>query len=88
MLQESRWLALVVLAGFLSLALFGYSPNDPGWSRAVFTTTLSNPAGRAGAWISDLLLYLFLRAVRLVVGGLVRRHRLVGLPSSRRSARR
>ena len=58
-LQESRWLALVVLAGFLSLALFGYSPNDPGWSRAVYTTTLSNPAGRAGAWISDLLLYLF-----------------------------
>ena len=58
-LQESRWLALVVLAGFLSLALFGYHPDDPGWSRAVFTSTLNNPAGRAGAWISDLLLYLF-----------------------------
>ena len=58
-LQESRWLALVVLAGFLSLALFGYHPDDPGWSRAVHTTVLHNPAGRAGAWIADLLLYLF-----------------------------
>ena len=58
-LQESRWLALVVLAGFLSLALFGYHADDPGWSRAVFTSTLHNPAGRAGAWVSDLLLYLF-----------------------------
>ncbi|HNN45349.1 MAG TPA: DNA translocase FtsK 4TM domain-containing protein, partial [Azospira sp.] len=43
-LQESRWLALVVLAGFLSLALFGYHADDPGWSRAVFTSTLHNPA--------------------------------------------
>ncbi|MCP5268814.1 MAG: DNA translocase FtsK 4TM domain-containing protein [Zoogloeaceae bacterium] len=58
-MQESRWLALVVLAGFLSLALFGYHPEDPGWSRSVFTTTLHNPAGRAGAWVSDLLLYVF-----------------------------
>jgi S-DNA-T family DNA segregation ATPase FtsK/SpoIIIE len=58
-LQESRWLALVVLAGFLSLALFGYHPDDPGWSKAVFSTAMNNPAGRAGAWISDLLLYLF-----------------------------
>ncbi|MBI2306343.1 MAG: DNA translocase FtsK 4TM domain-containing protein [Rhodocyclales bacterium] len=59
MLQESRWLALVVLAGFLSLSLFGYHPEDPGWSRAVFSSTLHNPAGRAGAWVSDLLLYIF-----------------------------
>ncbi|HEX5801858.1 MAG TPA: DNA translocase FtsK 4TM domain-containing protein, partial [Azospira sp.] len=58
-LQESRWLALVVLAGFLSLALFGYHPEDPGWSRSIFSSTLHNPAGRAGAWISDLLLYVF-----------------------------
>ncbi|MCK6405152.1 MAG: DNA translocase FtsK 4TM domain-containing protein [Rhodocyclaceae bacterium] len=58
-LQESRWLALVVLAGFLSLALVGYHPEDPGWSRAVHSSVLHNPAGRAGAWVSDLLLYLF-----------------------------
>ena len=44
---------------FGTVALFGYHPDDPGWSRAVHTSTLHNPAGRAGAWISDLLLYLF-----------------------------
>ncbi|MBW7903032.1 MAG: DNA translocase FtsK 4TM domain-containing protein [Rhodocyclaceae bacterium] len=58
-LQESRWLALVVVAGFLSLSLFGYHPEDPGWSRAVYGELLHNPAGRSGAWVADLLLYVF-----------------------------
>ncbi|MFZ2853378.1 MAG: DNA translocase FtsK 4TM domain-containing protein [Rhodocyclaceae bacterium] len=58
-LQESRWLALVALAAFLGLALWGYHRSDPGWSHAVHSTTLHNPAGRAGAWMADLMLYVF-----------------------------
>ena len=58
-LHESRWLALVVLALFLGLALFGYHRADPGWSHAVPSATLHNPAGRGGAWLADLLLYVF-----------------------------
>ncbi|HJW03094.1 MAG TPA: DNA translocase FtsK 4TM domain-containing protein, partial [Azospira sp.] len=58
-LQESRWLALVVIAGFLSLALWGYDRLDPGWSHAAQVDGLRNPAGRFGAWLADLLLYLF-----------------------------
>ena len=58
-LQESRWLALVVIAGFLSLALWGYDRVDPGWSHAAQVDGLRNPAGRFGAWLADLLLYLF-----------------------------
>ncbi len=58
-LQESRWLALVALAAYLGLALWGYQRSDPGWSHAVPTTTLANPAGRGGAWLADLLLYVF-----------------------------
>jgi len=58
-LQESRWLALVVLAAFLGLALWGYQRSDPGWSHAVHGTTLHNPAGRGGAWLADLLLFVF-----------------------------
>ena len=58
-LQESRWLALVSLAAFLGLALWGYQPSDPGWSHAVHSTALHNPAGRAGAWMADLMLYIF-----------------------------
>ncbi|MBI4742848.1 MAG: DNA translocase FtsK 4TM domain-containing protein [Betaproteobacteria bacterium] len=58
-LQESRWLALVVLAVFLGLALWGYHRADPGWSHALPTSSLHNPVGRAGAWLADLLLYIF-----------------------------
>ncbi|MFZ2855637.1 MAG: DNA translocase FtsK 4TM domain-containing protein, partial [Rhodocyclaceae bacterium] len=58
-LQESRWLTLVALAAFLGLALWGYHRDDPGWSHAVHSTTLHNPAGRGGAWMADLLLYVF-----------------------------
>ena len=58
-LQESRWLALVALAAFLGLALWGYQRTDPGWSHAVQSAALINPAGRGGAWIADLLLYVF-----------------------------
>jgi S-DNA-T family DNA segregation ATPase FtsK/SpoIIIE len=59
LLEESRWLILIVIASFLALALWGYNPDDPGWSHAVYTTTLHNPAGRGGAWLADLMLYIF-----------------------------
>ncbi|MDS4048967.1 DNA translocase FtsK [Accumulibacter sp.] len=57
-LRESRWLLLIVAASFLALSLWGYHRADPGWSHAVRATTLHNPAGRSGAWLADLLLYL------------------------------
>jgi S-DNA-T family DNA segregation ATPase FtsK/SpoIIIE len=58
-LHESRWLALVVVAVFVGLALAGYHRGDPGWSHAVAGAQVMNPAGRAGAWLADLLLYVF-----------------------------
>ncbi len=58
-LQESRWFLLVVVAAFLALALWGYHPADPGWSHAVGSGPLHNPTGRFGAWLADLLLYVF-----------------------------
>ena len=59
LLQESRWLILIVIAGFLALSLSGYHRSDPGWSHAVHALTLHNPAGRSGAWLADLLLAVF-----------------------------
>ena len=59
LLQESRWLVLGAVAVFLSLALWGYHPDDPGWSHATVSGVLHNPAGRFGAWLADLLRYLF-----------------------------
>ncbi|MEY4593227.1 MAG: translocase FtsK 2 [Pseudomonadota bacterium] len=50
---------LAAAALFLALALGGFQRSDPGWSHAVQSATLMNPAGRVGAWVSDLLLYLF-----------------------------
>ena len=58
-LQESRWLGLVALAIYLGLALGGYHRADPGWSHAIPNAVLQNPAGRSGAWLADLLLYVF-----------------------------
>lgn len=59
LLQESRWLGVGALALFLIMALWGFNKQDPGWSHSVVSQSLHNPAGRAGAWISDLLLYVF-----------------------------
>ncbi|MBI5329532.1 MAG: DNA translocase FtsK 4TM domain-containing protein [Betaproteobacteria bacterium] len=44
---------------FLGMILLTYSPEDPGWSRTGMNEELSNAGGSFGAWLSDLLLYLF-----------------------------
>lgn len=44
------------------IALVSYSPNDPSWSHlSSHSDTVSNLAGRGGAWLSDML-YTFLGA--------------------------
>ena len=59
LLRESWWLLLVGAALYLVLILFSYHKSDPGWSRDSTDATAVNAGGRAGAWIADLLLYLF-----------------------------
>lgn len=59
LLQETRWLGIGAVALFLTMALWGFHKDDPGWSHAVVASTMHNPAGRAGAWIADLMLYVF-----------------------------
>lgn len=59
LVNEARWL-LVAAAGFyLGLALWGFDHADPGWSHAAFADRIANPGGRFGAWLADLMLYLF-----------------------------
>ena len=59
LVHEARWL-LVGLAGlYLGLVLWGFDRTDPGWSHAATVGRITNPGGRFGAWLSDLLLYLF-----------------------------
>jgi len=59
LLQEARWLILGVMSLYVGLILLGYSKADPGWSHASDVSRVVNPGGRFGAWLADLLLYLF-----------------------------
>ncbi|MGE4337420.1 MAG: DNA translocase FtsK 4TM domain-containing protein, partial [Pigmentiphaga sp.] len=59
LLREARWLVFAALAAWLALVLASYHPQDPGWSHATFNDTVFNHGGRLGAWMADMLLYLF-----------------------------
>ncbi|RRN55366.1 DNA translocase FtsK [Pseudoxanthomonas sp. SGNA-20] len=65
-----RDLALIVIAPallYLLACLFTYSPTDPGWSHSgSVVAPVQNLGGRAGAWIADVLLFLFGYAAFLV----------------------
>jgi len=58
-IREAALWALVCVAVYLMLALASHSPRDPGWSHVGQGETVGNAAGRAGAWFSDIALYLF-----------------------------
>ena len=58
-LLEVGLIALFAAAIYLLLALFTYHPDDPGWTRSVSVDDIKNGAGIIGAWIADVLLYLF-----------------------------
>jgi len=59
LLREACWLLLAAMGVFLAMILFGYSKADPGWSHAVGNAVVTNPGGRFGANLADLLLHLF-----------------------------
>ncbi|TAN74738.1 MAG: DNA translocase FtsK, partial [Gallionella sp.] len=59
LLRESRWLLLVACALYFTIALYGYNPADPAWSHSASRASTGNPAGALGAYLSDLLFYLF-----------------------------
>ena len=59
LLRESKWFALVALAIYLLLVLVTFDKSDPGWFHSTAVAAARNAGGRAGAWLSELLLYLF-----------------------------
>ncbi len=89
-MREARWFAFAALAAWLALVLATWNPADPAWSHSVQLTTATNQGGRFGAYVSDLLLFLFgysawlwvvLLAQRVVVGF----YRLTALLQARRT---
>ncbi len=59
LLREARWLAVVAVALYLALVLFSYDHADPGWSHSGSRLIVSNTGGEVGAWLADMLLYVF-----------------------------
>ncbi len=59
LLRESRWLLLLAAALYVVLILYGYDRNDPAWSHSASGAVAHNPGGVFGAWLSDMLLYIF-----------------------------
>ncbi len=65
-IRESAFVLLVPVAGYLLVALASFDAGDPGWSHAGSSAVVHNWGGRAGAWLSDLLLYLIGRMAFLL----------------------
>ena len=59
LLSEARWVAFAVLGVYLTLVLYTYAPADSGWSHAGMSARPHNWGGSAGAWLADLMLYVF-----------------------------
>ncbi len=59
LLREVWWLSAVAMAVYLGMILVTYHATDPGWSRTGGGHVVGNAGGPFGAWLADLLLYLF-----------------------------
>lgn len=58
-LREGVLILMLALSLFLLLSLLTYHSSDPSWSDTGETGAVLNAGGQAGAWIADILLYLF-----------------------------
>ncbi len=59
LVRESWWLLVVAAFLWLALILATYTKADPGWSFSGSGGAIANRGGTVGAWLADLLLYLF-----------------------------
>jgi DNA segregation ATPase FtsK/SpoIIIE, S-DNA-T family len=56
---ETGLIILTVAALFMMLSLVSYHPSDPGWSQTAWGGSVHNAAGSAGAWVADLMFFVF-----------------------------
>jgi len=60
LIKEAWWLVLVLVGLYVTVILFTYYPEDSSWSHmAPNGAVVHNSGGSVGAWVSDLLLYVF-----------------------------
>jgi S-DNA-T family DNA segregation ATPase FtsK/SpoIIIE len=59
LVRESWWLAFLAVALYLLLVLFTFHKGDPGWSHSVVPDHIENAGGVVGAYLADLMLFVF-----------------------------
>jgi DNA segregation ATPase FtsK/SpoIIIE, S-DNA-T family len=59
LLREASWLLLALAGIYLTLIFVTYHPQDPAWSHTGSRLTVQNAGGVLGAYVSDILFYLF-----------------------------
>ncbi|MEJ7669529.1 MAG: DNA translocase FtsK 4TM domain-containing protein [Casimicrobiaceae bacterium] len=59
LVREAWWLVSAAVVCYLALILATYAKSDPGWSFSGTGEPLANRGGIVGAWLADLLFYLF-----------------------------
>ena len=58
-LREGALILTVALCAFLLMALISHNGSDPSWTSTGTNAKPLNYGGKAGAWLSDILLYFF-----------------------------
>lgn len=58
-LRETQWLLFLAVTVYVVMSLGTHTLDDPGWSRSGYNDPATNLGGGFGAWLADLLLYLF-----------------------------
>jgi S-DNA-T family DNA segregation ATPase FtsK/SpoIIIE len=58
-LVEGIFIGIAAIAVFLLLALLTYQQTDAAWSSSGNLMPIKNAMGKTGAWLADVLLYLF-----------------------------
>ena len=57
--REGAAIALIAICVYLSMALLTFNPADPGWASIGHDTSVTNYAGRSGAWLASLMMDFF-----------------------------
>lgn len=57
--REARWVVLLFFAAWLSLVLYTWNSSDSAWSQSLYTGGVYNKGGKVGAYVADVLYFLF-----------------------------
>jgi len=58
-LREAALILALALAAYLLLSLWSYNPTDPAWTTTGTNDLIANRGGIVGAWLADMLLFIF-----------------------------